>query len=375
MSSLDADETIRLTDYDALSSRVSCYLKGYIPHDTFILHLVPLVLYYHLNSIDSEFKKFALTRKLKSQFFNFFSIPASNINQLLNVDEQFYFNKINRFTPLKSPMINRGTYLRTISISNKINDFLSSHTEQDIQIISLGAGNDTRVFNILPTFPNVTYFELDMDKTTRLKKLAILSSPLLSKQVGATNVETLPTNSLEINSFDPSLHTERYHLIPIDLRSLNESVDPGNIPHFTFIDNSKPTLIISECCICYLQKDESNSLIKFWHQWIQHGQFLVYEPLGGTQDNNSKYGEVMIKNLLGRGIHMDTLMTYGSVEAQQERFDNLVSSNTWCKSMKWVYENEIEQSEKDRISKLEMLDELEELNLINSHYCLIISKF
>lgn len=376
MSSLDADETIRLTDYDALSSRLSCYLKGYLPQDTFILQLVPLVLHYHISSVDSEFKKLALTRKIKSQFFNIFPLPAASVDNLLNIDEKTLTAKINKFTPLKSPMINRGTYLRTVSISNKINDFISSHTKDDIQIISLGAGNDTRALNILPSHSNVTYFELDMEKTTRLKKLAILSSSLLSQQLGTQSLDRLPITSAEIHSFDPSLNTETYHLIPIDLRLLNESTNPETIPAFNLIDPSKPTLIISECCICYLQKNESNSLIKFWRQWLKNGEFLIYEPLGGTRDNtNSKYGEVMIRNLLGRGIHMDTLMEYGTVEAQQERFKTLVGNNTWCRSMKWVYENEIEQAEKDRISKLELLDEMEELNLINSHYCMIICKF
>ncbi|KAG0680299.1 carboxy methyl transferase for protein phosphatase 2A [Pichia californica] len=388
--SIDIDDAVRQTDFDALSSRLSCYLKGYTPQDNLILDLIPLIIYYQLISCQSEFKRFALSRKLKSLFFNIFPSNLLDINKILNFNNNEILSKINKFTPLKSPMINRGTYLRTTSITKNILNFCNKNKNLNkIQIISLGSGNDTRPFYILPKFENLSYFELDFQFTTKLKKLAILSSSKLSNtlNLNSLSLSNLPHTFENILSFNPSLNSSNYHLIPCDLRNLNSIL---NNDQFKYIDPFVPTLIISECCICYLSKDDSNNLISFWRNHLNNAEFLIYEPIGGDSSNipnnsNSNYGEVMIKNLICRGIEMPTLITYGTINLQIERFNKLINIKNennkffdckiWCKDMKWVYDNQIDINDIDRISRLEMLDEMEELNLINSHYCMIIASW
>lgn len=387
ITSQDTDDAVRQTDFDALSSRLSCYLKGYNPEDDLLLDLIPLLLHYQILSCPSEFKRFALSRKLKHQFFNLFPTNLSDITKILNFNNNDLISKINRFTPLKPPMINRGTYLRTTSMSKNIAEFLNEYSHlPKIQIVSLGAGNDTRPFQFLPKYENLHYFELDFEFTTKLKKLAILSSSKLASKLNlkSLSISELPNNSDDIEKFDPALHSERYHLIPSDLRSLKPNTKLISSIEFSHIDSEVPTLIISECCICYLSKEDSNNVIQFWRNNLNFGKFLMYEPLGGKSTDNSKnnYGEIMVKNLICRGIEMPTLLIYGTVDSQIERFKELLKSSDdsykysiWCKDMKWVYDNELDINELDRISQLEMLDELEELNLINSHYCLMIAKW
>jgi [phosphatase 2A protein]-leucine-carboxy methyltransferase len=377
----DPDNAVRQTDFDALSSRLSCYLKGYSPEDTYILDIVPLLMYYQLLGTESEFRKFALARSLKTQFFNLFPVTHTTVKGLINLDKNAVRSKINKFTPLKSPMINRGTYLRTKAISDHIDAFMNSHSEDPlVQIVSLGAGNDTRPFNLLPRHHNLQYFELDMEQTTRLKALTILSSPTLSEPVGATALteQQLPSNAGQVLSFPSSLNTPNYHLLPCDLRLLREGTSLSDIKELSHLEASVPTLIVSECCICYLSQTDSNNLIQFWSNNLKSdAQLLIYEPLGGPEEGaNNKYGHVMIRNLICRGIEMPTLMEYGTIDRQKARFEQLIPRSTvWCRDMKWVYENQITQPEIERISQLELLDEMEELNLINSHYCLIVVKW
>lgn len=225
-----------------------------------------------------------------------------------------------------------------------------------------------------------------------MKKLAILSSQKISSKIDTKSlpIDELPDNSESIKLFDPILNTSRYHLIPFDLRNLNPNISIDSIAELSIIDSNCPTLVISECCICYLSQIDSNNVIKFWTKNLNNGEFLIYEPLGGSDtftqiEPSSKYGEVMVKNLICRGIEMPTLMIYGTVESQIQRFETLLKNTSiitpgdnfsvWCKDMKWVYDNQLDSDEIDRISRLEMLDEMEELNLINSHYCLIIAKW
>lgn len=102
---------------------------------------------------------------------------------------------------------------------------IDQHPDEQIQIVSLGAGNDTRPFTLLPLYSNLKYFELDFDSTTKLKKLSILSSPKLSSLINAKHftVEDLPLNLDDISKVSSDLHTNNYHLIPID-RSNRKSI-------------------------------------------------------------------------------------------------------------------------------------------------------
>ena len=392
----ETDEAVRQTDFDALSSRFSCFLKGYTPKDSFLLALVPLLLHYQVASCPSEFKRFALARRLRTQFFNVFPANLADVSAVVHLDSSQLLSRISRFTPLKPPMINRGTYLRTAAISRKLAQFVAEHRLLGkVQIVSLGAGNDTRPFSVVPNNVNVHYYELDFEETARLKKLSILSSEQLSAclDIHPLPLQDLPTSAAQISAFNPALHTARYHLVPCDLRELKPDRTLHTVPGLESLDRTVPTLIVSECCICYLSQDDSNNVILFWRSNLDAGEFVVYEPLGGSDEQHTesdadaashrpnRFGEVMVKNLICRGIEMPTLLLYGTVEAQVERFKLLLDTDTqhrcdvWCKDMKWVYDHEVDYGEIDRISRLEMLDEMEELNLINSHYCLMVARW
>ena len=73
------------------------------------------------------------------------------------------------------PIINRGTYLRTTAIDILISRFLATYPTGLRQIISLGAGSDTRFFRFAST-ANLLYHELDFAANTRPKIAKILST-------------------------------------------------------------------------------------------------------------------------------------------------------------------------------------------------------
>ncbi len=366
MTQEDEEEIVRGTDVDALSSRLSCLLKGYLPEDNLLVTFVPLMARYKVLLVDSEFRQFALLRSLRKSFFNL--ISSRNItNDTFKMNVQSAKRNV-----LKSPVINRGTWLRTISIDMIINKFLQQFKNEKVQILSLGAGSDTRAFRILPKHhKNVDYFEVDFENSCKIKKYAILSSEELCKALFITKTEEkLPTNHNEFVTQSSSLESDCYHLIACDLRTLKDRKDA--LP--SSFDWNKKTLVLSECCICYMGTEDSNNLLLSLKQNLSQGIFLVYDPMGGEKSNESRYGEVMVRNLRTRGIEMPNLMVYNTIEKQHQRFlqFGLCNSNLIVCDMRFVYENWIPRDEIFRVSKLEMLDELEELNLINSHYALIL---
>lgn len=93
----DIDASIRLTDTDAALARLSAVQKGYLL-DPYVKHLVPRA---HLQ-------------------------------------------------PARPPLINIGTFVRSTAIDKLVHQWLdlSEHNGRSCQIVSMGAGSDTRFWRI-----------------------------------------------------------------------------------------------------------------------------------------------------------------------------------------------------------------------------------
>lgn len=92
---------------------------------------------------------------------------------------------------------------------------------------------------------------------------------------------------------------------------------------------------------------------------------VLYEPI----KPNDAFGKVMVENLARRGIELLTVQEYGSMEAQRERlrgYGFLDGVRVWTVDMLW---EAVEEEERERVARLEMVDEVEEWKLLAEHYC------
>ncbi|KAL8948962.1 MAG: hypothetical protein Q9222_004899, partial [Ikaeria aurantiellina] len=182
------------------------------------------------------------------------------------------------------PIINRGTYVRTTAIDNLVHRFLTSPSQiPKKQIISLGAGSDTRFFRLIkshtPSQPfNCSYHELDFPSNTTSKITTIIHSPVLSALIPG------PFTTSEDHS---SLSSPNYHIHPIDLRTLNDSSSLDSI------DPTLPTLLISECCLTYLPPSLADSTIQHFTSTLfpltTPLALILYEPI----NPGTPFGQVM----------------------------------------------------------------------------------
>lgn len=79
----------------------------------------------------------------------------------------------------------------------------------------------------------------------------------------------------------------------------------------------------------------------------------------------------MVSNLAARGIVLQTLEKYGSLEAQRERLRGFgFTGGQEVRTVDEVWEGEVSGGEKERVGGLEMVDEVEEWRLLAGHYCL-----
>ncbi|KAH7883296.1 S-adenosyl-L-methionine-dependent methyltransferase [Phlebopus sp. FC_14] len=312
----DADAAVRQTDTDAAHARLSAVKKGYL-QDPYIAHLVPRA---HLQ-------------------------------------------------PTRPPLINIGTYVRSESIDRLVDQWmeLAGQEGKQCQIVSLGAGSDTRFWRIT-TGPQKdrlkVYFELDFSEVTLRKAMAIRKSKELSAVLG-------PPESIAIGQGGTALHSPSYHLLPCDLRQPPSDVLPSLFQEL--MSPTLPTLLLFECVLVYMSPQASSSLI----QWFVD----VFTPASGASDSGAlgaivyemfglqdAFGQVMMNNLRSRNVSLPGAVPYPTLQSLPGRFTrhNFIFSNAL--TLRQIREQYIIRSELERISRLEMLDEIEELNLVLEHY-------
>ncbi|KEY65545.1 hypothetical protein S7711_08226 [Stachybotrys chartarum IBT 7711] len=267
--------------------------------------------------------------------------------------------------PRRFPIINRGTYTRITALDVLIESFLTVDKTPEPrwrQIVSLGAGTDTRPFRLFsrPHGSRIIYHELDFAVTCARKRRVVEGAPSLAGIL--TAVDTLPDGTSW--SSRPASGGE-YYCHGIDLRDLVGAQDPAQaIPG---LRTDVPTLLISECCLCYLAPSESSSIIEHFTSQIPNLGLVIYEPIRP----DDAFGRVMVSNLAARNVHMPTLESYPNNEAQVSRLRQAGFESARCKTIKDIWSTWIMPREKERVDALEGLDEVEEWELLASHYAIV----
>lgn len=190
---------------------------------------------------------------------------------------------------------------------------------------------------------------------------------------------------MTVSEAGDALHTPFYHIHPCDLRSLSPNLPltealPG-------VDRTLPTLLISECCLIYLSPTEAAQVVTFF---TGHLFGPTYAPFVGSEEvqsspiiaplglilyepirPNDPFGRTMVSNLAARGIQLQTLNKYASLEAQRARLlEQGFEAGQAAADIDFIWERWVNEEEKERVAGLEMLDEMEEWRLLARHYCI-----
>ncbi|APA06206.1 hypothetical protein SS1G_01313 [Sclerotinia sclerotiorum 1980 UF-70] len=286
------------------------------------------------------------------------------------------------------PIINRGTYSRTTALDLLIESFLSqpeNSAPQRKQIISLGAGTDTRYFRLRAKnlHKGVIYHEFDFPSVCAAKNRLVqqnhaeligterffemgqgdgeIAQPAMAKGVQASSEWGLG------RTIDG--HSEvGYMCHPLDLRKLPSII---GLDSFHGIKSDLPTLIVSECCLCYLEVDVAQDVIKWFTNKIPSIGIVLYEPVGVYD----AFGQMMVENLASRGIVMPTVQKYKTLKDQKDRLVGLgfgtAEGGINAVSIENVWENWVAGRERERVDRLEGLDEVEEWLLLARHYSVV----
>jgi [phosphatase 2A protein]-leucine-carboxy methyltransferase len=260
------------------------------------------------------------------------------------------------------PIINRGTYTRTTAIDKLVERFLATTASYPRrQIISLGAGTDTRCLRLFASTENrnITYHEIDFPEMITRKRTIIESTPSLRTVLKTP--ESISPTAWNVLCSSPDTGN-RLILHGLDLRKLSDTLLPN-------LDPDSPTLLISECCLCYLQATDTTSVVGYFTKAIHAPiSLVIYEPILP----NDPFGRTMVSNLAARGITMPTLEVYSTPEQQEKRLRDAGFDEARSKTVNAIWNCWVEEEEKRRIDLLEGgLDEVEEWELLAGHYIVV----
>ncbi|KAL1842629.1 hypothetical protein VTJ49DRAFT_4677 [Mycothermus thermophilus] len=264
------------------------------------------------------------------------------------------------------PIINRGTYTRTTAIDKLVDRFLTTTASfPRRQIVSLGAGTDTRCLRLFASrqLHNITYHEIDFpDMITR--KRTILESNTYLKTVLQTPESVSPASWRAVSASPETNNALILH--GLDLRKLCSTPDSPLLPN---LDPDTPTLLISECCLCYLAPSDTTSVISYFTKAISAPiAIVIYEPVLP----NDPFGRTMVSNLAARGITMPTLEVYPTPADQEKRLRGAGFDEARSKTVNSIWDGWVGEEEKRRIDSLEGgLDEVEEWELLAGHYIVV----
>ncbi|WVR05428.1 hypothetical protein IAU60_002443 [Kwoniella sp. DSM 27419] len=304
----------------------------------------------------------------------------------------------------KPPLINVGTHHRSVGIDTLIEKFLASDLALGVQssegersarqVVSLGAGSDTRFWRLMSRDrpPDIAkYVEIDFPHLTSPKAQRIARSRKLHPALGSVPRST-PSGQdaqpavphpqpYQVSQGGTRLDSPIYTLLPLDLRppSLQPETPPDSSPQsiaqildthlLPLLDPQLPTLFLAECLFPYMPAEDSRAIVGWFGSRFGRAVGVVYE-MCGLDDG---FGQVMRRNLATRNLSIPGSAPFPTPQSQADRFlDSSLANGQFTKAgakTLWQVRKQVIPSEElRRISKLEFLDEIEELKLVLEHY-------
>lgn len=295
-------------------------------------------------------------------------VSKRSVEKLYCAGEPEYFRYFVSKFKRRSPLINRGYWLRMKAIEHTVTRFLAEGTAKRRVVVNLGCGYDTLPFTYLGKHPelcqNTTFVDVDypvlmqnklgiIDKTEQLRSLL----PKLTKTYQEAGV---------LGSSDP------YVAIGCDLYDV-ETLHRILQDHLRIQDSSVAILFVAEVSIAYMEKEGAQGLLE-WAAGLQDVRFCLLEqhlPDGPEHP----FAQTMLAHFEKLRSPLNAI---GTMDEMKHRFTEAgwPENGTDIRSLweLWSDPTFLTAEQRRSLDKVEPFDEWEEFALFASHYFLLVAE-
>ena len=187
----------------------------------------------------------------------------------------------------QTPLVNAGYATRIAVVTSAVENFLSGHADNKVQLVVLGAGLDTLSIWAHSLAPDrLTVVEVDTIVIATQKKQTMVSNGWIKESDKPLPGCVLSGSILTTADHPGSRERATNYFLCVgdlcDLKSLNELV--------SVVDKTVPTLVLSELVLTYLGEKPCNELLRFCRTElaVAPGSVMVaFEPMGYKKTRRS----------------------------------------------------------------------------------------
>ncbi|KAL9111039.1 MAG: hypothetical protein Q9227_004472 [Pyrenula ochraceoflavens] len=260
----------------------------------------------------------------------------------------------------RSPLINKGYWLRMWAMQRSIEEFLRTSGGRKI-VLNLGCGADPTPFRWLSKDPklcsDVIFVDVDHPQLMKAKVEIIRRTSQLYSLL--SNAQDQVEGSFIL------LKSDQYVAIGCDLRNLGALKEACK----SIIGEGMSILCLAEVSITYMELQNSNALISWAAGLSNDVTFCLLEQcLPDGPDH--PFAQTMLRHFEKLHSPLRSIQTYQSLQSQEQRFEERGWSRALAVSLWHLWINQARRSsEWDPIQ--EPFDEWEEFALFASHYFLL----
>ncbi|KAG8949390.1 carboxy methyl transferase for protein phosphatase 2A [Tulasnella sp. 424] len=243
--------------------------------------------------------------------------------------------------PTRPPLINLGTFIRSEVIDRLVIKWLDLLGESSKAQIDLAVNQ--RISK---------YVEIDFPEVVTKKLLSIRKHSTLGQAVGP---------DITIERGGTVLRSGVFNVQAADLRG-----EPSTAlqPLETLLLTEQPVLLLAECVFPYMSPETSSAVIRWFCERYAQVSIISYDMFG----LGDAFGKVMRENLKIRNIELPGVDDDSTRQSLERRLHDSGFSTAASITLKNARVSCFTDSELERLSGLEMLDEMEELELVLGHY-------
>ncbi|GKZ18099.1 tRNA methyltransferase ppm2 [Aspergillus brasiliensis] len=295
------------------------------------------------------------------------SIVSKRSVEMLYYPKPHFFRYFVKKPQRRSPLINRGYWLRMHAMAESVRQFMREPTGKPKFVLNLGCGFDPLPFILLSEDPSLCrdtqFVDIDYEKLMINKKTAIRRTDEITRVL--KDVEFLSDES------PVQIRSAQYLGIGCDLKNLKKLDD---VLRNEVLPAECSVLFLAEVSLTYMDVKSANAVVEWASKLNNDAKFCILEQFFPDGPDHP-FASTMMKHFKKLGAPLYSIHEYPSLNEQEQRFKNAGWQQANARSLwdLWSDDGFVSSSLRSSLDAVEPFDEWEEFALFASHYFLLVA--